>query len=80
MQTYNVYQVCGDVFAVWPHKDRLLKEFHDHLNNQHPSIQFIMEEEADSNIAFLDVLVERKGSNTLTSVFREKTYTGEEGH
>ena len=46
-----------DVFAVWPQKDRTLKDFHLHLNKQHPSIQFTMEEEDDNKIAFLDVLV-----------------------
>ena len=31
--------------AVWPHEGCLVKEFHDHLNNQQPSIQFMMEEQ-----------------------------------
>ena len=36
----------------------------------------MMEEEADSKVAFLDVLVEKKAIDTLTSVFRKKTNTG----
>ena len=51
-----------DAFAVWPHKDHHLSEFHDHLHSQHPSIQFTMEEES-------------KGTTVLTSVFRRKTHT-----
>ena len=64
-----------NVFAVWPHTDYHLSEFHDDLNSQHPSIQFSMEGESDSKLAFLDVLVERKGTTILTSVFRKKTHT-----
>ena len=63
--------------GIWMmYKDCLLKEFYDHLNNQQPSILFMMEEEADSKVAFLDVLVEKKAIDTLTSVFRKKTNTG----
>ena len=64
-----------DAFVVWPRKDYRLSEFHDHLNRQHPSIQFTMEEESGNRIAFLDVQVERKGSTVLTAVFKKKTHT-----
>ena len=64
-----------NMFVVWPHKDYHLNEFHDDLNNQHPSIQFTMEEESDNKIALLDILVERKGTTVLASVFRKKTHT-----
>ena len=30
-----------------------LEEFHQHLNRQHPQIQFTMEMEADNQISFL---------------------------
>ena len=63
-----------DAFVVWPRKDYRLSEFHDHLNRQHPSIQFTMEEESGNRIAFLDVQVERKGSTVLTAVFKKKTH------
>ena len=34
-----------------------------------------MEKESDSKFAFLDVLVERKGSKLSTRVYRKKTHT-----
>ena len=38
------------------------------LNNQHPNIQFTMEEESGCKLAFLNVLVARKDERLLTSV------------
>ncbi len=64
-----------DVLVVWPHGDQLLEEFHQHLNNQNPSIQFTVEREAGGKIAFLDVQLEKKGPKILTSVFRKTTHT-----
>ena len=63
-----------DIFPTWPH-EQALKGFLNHLNSQHPAIQFTMEKETDKKIAFLDVLTERRGTTTTTSVFRKKTHT-----
>ena len=49
--------------------------FHDHLNEQHPAIQFTREEEVEGRIPFLDTLVERRGSRMQTSVYRKPTST-----
>jgi hypothetical protein len=46
-----------DKFVVWPHVPERLQEFLSHLNSLRPSIQFTMDIESDSAIAFLDVLV-----------------------
>ena len=64
-----------DTFVVWPHGQRSLDEFHTHLNEQHPSIQFTREEESDHKIPFLDVMVERRGVSVTTSVYRKPTHT-----
>jgi hypothetical protein len=50
-----------DTFVVWPHGLSRLQDFLSHLNSLRPSIQFTMEIESDSAIAFHDVLVIRKG-------------------
>ena len=64
-----------DVFSIWPHDTQSLDEFLGHLNSQKPTIQFTMEKEEDGKIAFLDVLVQKKGTLATTSIFRKKTHT-----
>ena len=64
-----------DVFAIWPHDTQSLDEFLGHLNSQKTAIQFTMEKEEDGKIAYLDVLVEKKGTLATTSIFRKKTHT-----
>ena len=63
-----------DTFVIWPHEEDELHHFRQHLNSQHPSIQFTMEEEKDHKIAFLDVLVTRNGDRLATSVYRKPTH------
>jgi len=60
-----------DIFAVWSGSEQQLRRFHEHLNHQHPNIQFTTEEESNGKIAFLDVQVERYGNNVRSSVFRK---------
>ena len=36
-----------DMFVIWPHGTDRLHSFHQHLNQQHPKIQFTVEEEKD---------------------------------
>ena len=64
-----------DVLAIWPHDTQSLDEFLGHLNSQKTAIQFIMEKEEDGKIAYLNVLVEKKGTLATTSIFRKKTHT-----
>ena len=62
-------------FVIWPHSQEALRDFHNHLNQQNPAIQFTMEEEKEDKIAFLDVLVKRVGNKARTSVYRKPTHT-----
>ena len=64
-----------DVFVFWPRGDQQLEEFHHHLNELNPSIQFMIEKETEGKIAFLGVQLENKGPKVYTSVFRKKTHT-----
>ncbi|XP_071112101.1 uncharacterized protein [Haliotis cracherodii] len=49
----------------------------NHLNAQHPRMQFTMEEEAERQLPFLDVRVQKDPDNKLhTSVYRKPTHTG----
>ncbi|XP_071086306.1 uncharacterized protein [Haliotis cracherodii] len=53
----------------------------NHLNAQQPRMQFTMEEEADRQLPFLDVRVQKDSDNKLhTSVYRKPTHTGQYLH
>ena len=64
-----------DVFAIWPHDTQSLDGFLGHLNSQKTAIQFTTEKEENGKIAYLDILVEKKGALATTSIFRKKTHT-----
>jgi hypothetical protein len=70
------HRYVDDTFVVWPHGPERLQDFLSHLNSLRPSIQFTMEIESDSAIAFLDVLVNRKGTTLATKVYGKPTHTG----
>ena len=62
--------------VIWPHGEPLLRDFLALLNNQHSSIRFTMEIEANKCLPFLDVQVIRKPDGSLGhSVYRKKTHT-----
>ena len=64
-----------DTFVIWPHGHDELRRFHEHINQQHPNIQFTIEEEKDGKLAFLDVQVTRSSDGLSTSVYRKPTHT-----
>ena len=64
-----------DTFILWPHGEPALERFHNHINQQHPLIQFTRETESDNKIPFLDVLVKRDEGRVSTTVYRKPTHT-----
>ena len=72
---YYYARYVDDTFACFGSRDEALKFFQD-LNGLHPSLGFTMEEEKNNSLPFLDVLVERRSSSFLTSIFRKPTFTG----
>ncbi|XP_067666003.1 uncharacterized protein [Haliotis asinina] len=51
-----------------------------HLNSQHPRIQFTMEEETHQQLPFLDVLLHRRQQSIATSVYRKPAHTDQYIH
>ena len=66
-----------NTFVLWPHDDRQLKTFHQHL---HPYINFIMEGKTTNQIQFLDVSVRNSGGMFQTEVYRKPRHTDRYEH
>lgn len=64
-----------NTFVIWPHNERKLEKFLEHLSTQRDPIEFTMELESDGVIPFLDVNVGREKGRLRTSVHRKKTHT-----
>ena len=62
-----------DTFVIWQHGNEALDQFHQHLNDECPSIQFTREVEEDGKLPFLDVEVTRNGDKLKTTVYRKPT-------
>ena len=74
------FRKVDDTFVILPHDNDPTKLL-QHLNQQHPRIQFTFETETNSQIPFLDVLVTRTADNTIqTSVYRKPTHTDQYIH
>ena len=64
----------NDTFVIIEKK--FLNIFFDHINNLEPSIQFTMETKNDSQLPFLDTLIQRSKNGELSSfIFRKPTHT-----
>jgi hypothetical protein len=69
------FRYVDDTFVVLKNKECSTKVF-DYLNTLHPQIQFTKEEENNSRLPFLDVLVIRKEDELATKIYRKPTFTG----
>ncbi|XP_063924731.1 uncharacterized protein LOC135138683 [Zophobas morio] len=70
------FRDMDDTFVIWPHGQNALSVFHDHLNSQHPDIQFTMGVETNNCLPFLDVMVTRLPEGRLGhSVYRKPTHS-----
>ena len=70
---------CRDVddcFAVFKTEDEST-QFHCHLNEMHPALQFTSEGEENNQIPYLDVIVIRKNGKNLTTVYRKASFSGQ---
>ena len=72
----SVYFCYVDDTCVIFESERDCDLFHEKLNRLHPALKFTIEEEQNNSLSFLDVLVEKEGSEFLTSVYRKPTFSG----
>ena len=66
------YRYIDDVFLVWTFSVDDLREFVDHLNSRLPTIKFTLEF-SELQIAFLDTLVRKIGTNIITDLYSKPT-------
>ena len=65
-----------DIFCLFDHKDHA-KLFLEYLNKQHACIKFTLEEEENSKLPFLDVLISKLGVDQFhLTTYRKPTNTG----
>ena len=69
------YFYVDDTFVIWEHGRQYLNEFLIHIHGLHRRIQFTMEVEDNNNIAFLDVIDERREHSMFITVYRKPTHT-----
>ena len=69
------FRYVDDTFATFSSGSVGL-EFFNSLNGLHPSLGFTMEREQNEALPFLDVLVQRREKEYITSIYRKKTFTG----
>jgi len=71
---YRWLRYVDDTFAILHEYD--INAFLEHINNQHPHIQFTMEQEEEGRLPFLDTtVVVRDDGSITTTVYRKKTHT-----
>jgi len=75
-RTLAYFRYVDDTFAVFNNQDDC-NTFLSHLNSLHPSLRFTHEKEFNHSLPFMDVLVERLGSEFSTSVYWKPTITGQ---
>ena len=71
----SYFRYVDDTFATFSSVEIGLK-FFDRLNGLHLSLKFTMEIEQNEALPFLDVLVQRREKDFITSLYRKKTFTG----
>ena len=63
-----------DVFSIIRNSN--LDDFFQHINSLHPKTKFTMETEQNSQLPFLDTLIQRNSNNTISvRVYRKPTHT-----
>jgi hypothetical protein len=70
------FRYVHDTFVICPHGPDGLKDFFDHLNSVHQSIQFTMETGRDGHLPFMDIDIYRRPDDSLGHrVYRKHIHT-----
>jgi hypothetical protein len=70
------FHYVDDTFVIWQYGPDKLKDFLQHLNSFHQSIQFTMETESEGHLPFLDLDIYRRPDGSLGhKVYRKPTHS-----
>ena len=58
------------------HDEAEVQPFFNFINNEHPNINFAIENEIDAQLNFPDVMIKCDTNNLFSSTSYKKTYTG----
>ena len=72
LQPLLYLRYIDDIFMLWPHGEKELSTFIEHLNNRVPTIKFT-EEHSATNVSFLDVMVRIINNKLETDLFSKPT-------
>ena len=75
LQPTHWLRYVADTFVICPCGDKELQHFQEHSTQQHPDIQFTIDEEKDGKLVFLDVQVTRSPDGLTTTIYRKLTHT-----
>jgi hypothetical protein len=65
-----------ETFVIWPNGPAKLQEFLHHINSIRPTIKFTIEAASNNTLAFLDILIMKRGSKLTTKVYRMPIHAG----
>ena len=70
------YKRCADdIFAAFEFESDA-HSFYSYLNTRHKYIEFTFEKRKGNKLSFLNILINKNDSDSQTSVYQQKTYTG----
>ena len=72
LKPYLWWRYIDDIFFLWEHGEKKLKEFIEHLNEENPTIKFTTEW-SQTSINFLDVTVSLIGEKVTTDLYVKST-------
>ena len=61
-----------DIFLIWLHGEESLKQFHQNLNEFHPTIKLTLEH-SEQQVNFLDTTVSISNGHLTTSIYKKPT-------
>ena len=73
LKSYLWWRYIDDIFFLWEHEEKKLREFIEHLNEKHPTTKFTVEW-SQTSVKFLGVTVSFIDGNVTTDLYAKPTH------